>query len=195
MIKRLCESQGVSGFLTVILLVVVLFSGTVIACDPCRIVVLPFYNEKGGDAGNGGTVTNDYRRVMRFINNQLVRHDFEVVNPFAYEAAEREYSRVLKRTREDSPLAAREMCKKYNTDAAYIIWLDVKLNKTYDGYCRVSVRLDGEGYDAASRDLGAGLSKTFTMRRRSCDDAIAEVEKEVGNLVGQKLTAWSGKGG
>lgn len=164
------------------------------ASGPLRVVVLPFYSEEGRDVKDGGTATNHYRRMMRFINNQLVRHDFEVINPFAADASEREYNRVMERAREDSPLAGLEMSRKYGTDAAYIVWLKVKLRKTDDGYCKASSRMDGEGYDAAGRDLGAGLSKTFKVTRRDCDDAIAEVEKEVGDLVGRRLTAWSGSG-
>ncbi len=183
----------VGSVLAAMMLSAVFFSGAAMAADPIRIVVLPFYNEEGVDTKDGGKVTNDYRRMMRFINNQLVRHDFEVINPFAHDASEREYNQVMERAREDSPLAALEMCKKYGTDAAYITWLSVKLKKTDDGYCKASARVDGEGYDSAAHDLGAGLSKTFKVTRRDCDDAIAEVEKEVGDLVGRKLTAWSGK--
>lgn len=160
--------------------------------DPIRIVVLPFYSEEGQDTNDGGSATLHYRRMMRFINNQLVRHNFEVINPFAHDSSEREYNRVMERAREDSPLAVLEMCKKYGTDAAYISWLKVKVKKTDDGYCKASARLDGEGYDSAAHDLGVGVSKTFKVTRRDCDDAIAEVEKEVGDLVGRKLTAWSG---
>jgi len=158
-----------------------------------RIVVLPFYTEEGRDANQGGTATDHMRRVMRFINNQLVRHDFEVINAFAKESAEREYNRVMERAREDSVLAAMEMTRKYGVDAAYIIWLDVKVRQTDDGYCKAKARLDGEGYDSGGRDLGVGVSKTFNITKRDCDDAIAEVEKEVGDLVGRKLTAWSGQ--
>ncbi|CAG35945.1 hypothetical protein [Desulfotalea psychrophila] len=160
--------------------------------EPIRIVVLPFYVEAGDDANDGGSSTLHYRRMMRFINNQLVRHNFEVVNPFAGDASEREYNRVMERSHEDSALASLEVCRKYATDAAYISWLKVKVRKTSDGYCKASARLDGEGYDSAGHDLGVGMSKTFKVTRRDCDDAIAEVEKEVGDLVGRKLTAWNG---
>ncbi len=169
-------------------------SSVLAASGPTRIVVLPFYNEEGVDTKDGGEATLHYRRMMRFINNQLVRHDFEVINPFASDASMREYNRVQERAREDSSLAGLEMCKKYGTDAAYIVWLKVKPRKTADGYCKASARLDGEGYDSAGHDLGVGVSKTFKVTRRECDDAIAEVEKEVGDLVGRKLTAWSGGG-
>lgn len=169
-------------------------SASMATSGPTRIVVLPFYNEEGLDTKDGGEITNHYRRMMRFINNQLVRHDFEVINPFASDSSAREYNRVQDKAREDSSLASLEMCKKYGTDAAYIVWLKVKPSKTADGYCKASARLDGEGYDSAGHDLGVGVSKTFKVTRRDCDDAIAEVEKEVGDLVGRKLTAWSGGG-
>jgi hypothetical protein len=168
-------------------------SGAGATTDPIRIVVLPFYSEEGRDVKEGGDATLHYRRMMRFINNQLVRHDFEVINPFAHDSSEREYNRVMERAREDSSLAVQEMCKKYGTDAAYMAWLKVKVKKTDDGYCKASARLEGEGYDSAAHDLGVGVSKTFNVTKRDCDDAIMEAEKEVGDLVGRKLTAWSGQ--
>ena len=169
---------------------------TAAAAAQTRIVVVPFYTEEGRDAKEGGYATDHYRRMMRFINNQLNRHDFEVINPFAKDASEREYNRVMERAREDSALASLEMCKKYAVDVAYIVWLKVK-KMTDDGKCKAKARVDGEGYDSGGRDLGAGVSKTFIVTKADCDDAIAEAEKEVGDLVGRKLTAWSGerKGG
>ncbi|MBW2215614.1 MAG: hypothetical protein JRF34_00220, partial [Deltaproteobacteria bacterium] len=159
--------------------------------SPVRIVVLPFYTEEGFDSSEGGDATLHYRRITRFINNQLARHGFEVINPFAREASEREYNRIMQRAREDSPLAAMEMCRKYATDVAYIVWLTVR--QDVNGKCRVSARIDGEGYDSAGRDLGAGVSKSFKETRNDCDDAIAEVEKNVGDVVGRTLTAWRGR--
>jgi uncharacterized membrane protein YgcG len=178
------------GFVVAVTLFGLGFSTQAIA--QTRIVVLPFYTEEGTDASRGGNAEIHYRRMMRFINNQLVRHDFEVINAFAKEGSEREYNRVMERAREDSVLAAQDMCKKYAVDAAYIVWLNVKVRQTSDGYCKAAARLDGEGYDSGGRDLGVGVSKTFKVTKRDCDDAIAEVEKEVGDLVGRKLTAWSG---
>lgn len=157
-----------------------------------RIVVLPFYGEEGVDAARGGSVEH-YRRTMRFINNQLDRHDFEVINPFAKENIEREYDRVMQRAREDSVLAVRELCEKYGVDVAYIVWLKVKVKHTPDGYYKAKVLLDGEGYDAAGHDLGAGVYETFNVTRRDRDEAIGLVEKWAGDLVGRKLTAWSGE--
>jgi hypothetical protein len=188
------RSEGLF-LITVACLIAVMLLGSAVKAmaGQTRIVVLPFYVEEGADAGEGGKATLHYRRMLKFINNQLVRNDFEVVNPFAADSSEREYNRIMQRTREDSPLAAQEMCKKYGTDAAYIVWLNVKYDQTPDGYCQARARVDGEGFDSAARDLGAGLSKSFNVSRRDCDDAIAEVEKEIGDEVGRKLTAWDGE--
>ena len=167
-------------------------SAPIAAASPQRIVVLPFYVEQGRDANQGGNATLHFRRMLRFINNQLVRHNFEVINPFAKDAQEREFNRVMERAREDSPMAAMEVCKRYGVDAAYIVWLRVKIRQTQDGFCKAKARLDGEGYDSAGHDLGIGVSKSWIETARDCDDAIAECEKEVGDIVGRKLTAWSG---
>ena len=178
------------SFMVAVLLLGSVFASTVMA--QTRIVVIPLYTEEGREAKDGGRRTLHYRRAMGFIENQLVRHGFEVINPFAKDASEAEYNRVMERAREDSVLASREMCKKYAVDVAYIVWLNVKIKQTSDGYCKAKARLDGQGYDSAGRSLGANVSKTFKATRRDCDDAVAEVEKEVGDLVGRKLTAWRG---
>ena len=162
------------------------------AQSPVRIVVLPFYTEEGTDAKDAGYEARHYRRIAKFINNQLARHGFEVINPFAAELKEEEYNRYRERSREDSPLAAREMTRKYATDVAYIVWLDVTKRMTGDGYCKAQARVEGEGYDSGARDLGAGLIKTFKVTRRDCDDAIVEAEKEVSDIIGRTLTAWRG---
>lgn len=164
------------------------------AQSPARIVVLPFWVEKGEDIKSAGNTTLPYRRTMRFINNQLARHGFEVINPFARELGEAEYNRLMERAREDSPLAARDMCRKYGVDIAYVVWLTAKTTTTDDPLCKANVSLEGEGYDSAGRDLGAGLYKTFIVTRSDCDEALAEAQKEVGDLVGRRLTAWRGAG-
>jgi len=166
------------------------FVSDVLAQTTTRIVVVPFYTEKGKDVKDTGYAAEHYRRVMRFMNNQLVRHGFEVINPFAEELGEEEYNRVMQRTREDSKLAAREICKKYASEIAYTVWLTVQTDSTADRYCKARASLDGEGYDSAGRDLGVGVYKTVIVTRRNCDDAIAEAEKEVGDLVGRRLAVW-----
>ena len=155
-----------------------------------RVVVLPFYTEEGANASEGGAAVEHYRRVMRFINNQLNRNDFEVINPFAKENIEKEYDRVMERARQDSVLAGREVCEKYGVDIAYIVWLKAKVEYTPDGYYKSSVQLDGEGYDSAGHDLGAGIFQTFKVTRRDRDEAIGETERWAGDLVGRKLTSW-----
>ena len=155
------------------------------------IVILPFYVEEGRDTSQGGRSTLHYRRMLGFIENQLVSHDFEVIDPFAMDATEKEYNRIMERAREDSSLASVEMCKKYGTDAAYIVWMKLKFKRTADGFCKASVILDGKGYDSGARSLGANIYKTFKVTKRDCDEAISKVEVEVGDLVGRKLTAWS----
>ncbi len=158
-----------------------------------RIAVLPFYVEEGADSKEGGKSTLHYRRMMRFINNQLTRHGCEVINPFAKDASEKEYNRLMERAREDSSLACLEMCKKYSVDIAYVVWMKVKVKKVDNDLYKAHARVDGEGYDSAGRDLGAGLSKTFYMTKDNRDDAIYEAEKEVGDLVGRTITKWSGR--
>ena len=160
---------------------------------PLRIVVLPFYTEEGADVTDAGYEARHYRRIIRFINNQLVRHGFEVISSHATELKEQEYNRLRERAREDSSLAAREMTRKYAVDVAYVVWLDVSRRTTGDGYCRAKARVEGEGYDSGGRDIGAGVIKTFTLTRRDCDDAVIEAEKEVGDEVGRTLTAWRGR--
>ena len=160
---------------------------------PIRIVVLPFYTEEGADVKDAGYEARHYRRIIRFINNQLVRHGFEVVSAHATELKEEEYNRLRERAREDSSLAALDMARKYAVDVAYIVWLDVSRRTTGDGYCRAKARVEGEGYDSGGRDIGAGVHKTFTLTRRDCEDAVIEAEVEVGDEVGRTLTAWHGR--
>ena len=156
--------------------------------DRTRIAVLPFYTEAGRDIIDGGNATLDYRRVIRFINTNLVKHGYEVISPFAKDSAEHEYNRAMERAREDSPLAVMEMCKKYDVDAVIIVWLKVKWERLETVY-KAYARLDAEAYDSAGRDLGVAFSRNFMASRKFADDALAEVEKEVGYLVGERMTA------
>ena len=157
-----------------------------------RIVILPFYSERGYDVADGDEQTLHYRRVMGYINNHLSKGGFEVINPFARDASEYEYNRLMERTRDDSVLASRDLCRKYAVDAAFIIWLEVKKTITEDGYCRAAARIDGQGYDSAGRDLGLSITKHMIKTKTMCDDAVTETEKDIGDLVGKALTAWDG---
>ncbi len=179
------------------LLVILLFCAGIVQAQagPIRIAVVPYYTEEGYDARNGGCRTGHYRRVMRFVNNQLSRHGFEVINASAHEQKIEEYDRLSQRSRSDSQLNARSLAARYGTDAVYLLWLNVKLSQ--DGNAsgplvRASVILEGEGYDSAGRDLGAGLAKSWTLTRNDRDLALVDAEKEVAYEVGRVLTAWSG---
>ena len=157
-----------------------------------RIVVLPFYVEEGNEVGKSSNKqVRHYRRMTGFIENQLVSHGFEVIDPFAREASEKELNRLMERAREDSMLVSQNMCQKFGTDAVYIVWLNVKMKKTADGYYKAAAMLDGKGYDSGGRSLGANVMKTFKVTKRDADEAVAVVEKEVGDVVGRTLTNWS----
>lgn len=157
-----------------------------------RIVVLPFYVEEGSAANAGQNKLGfHYRRMAGFIENQLVSHGFEVIDPIAKEASEKELNRLMERAREDSMLVSQNMCQRFGTDAVYIVWLKVKMKKTADGYYKAAAMLDGKGYDSGGRSLGANVMKTFKVTKRDADEAVAVVEKEVGDVVGRTLTNWS----
>lgn len=154
---------------------------------PTRIVVVPFYIEEGAAGRDTAYEARHYRRIVKLINNRLTRNDFEVINPWAQDLMELEYNELQRRSRLDSPLTAQDMTRRYATDIAYIVWLDVSKRVTYDGFCKVRVRMEGEGYDSAARDLGLGVIKSFHVTRRDCEDAVTEAEMEVGELVGRQL--------
>ena len=155
-----------------------------------RIVVLPFYAEEGRDVSDS-QAERHYRRLMGFIQNRLVDADFEVVDPFARDLAVKEYNRLMETARQDSALAGRELSRKYAVDAVYLVWLTVKMEHTPDHLYRASAQVDGSGYDSGGRSLGLAMFETFRVTRRDWDEAVGEVEKEVGDLIGRKLTAWN----
>lgn len=158
-----------------------------------RIAVLPFYVEQGREANANPNIGLHYRRMSGFIENQLVRHNFEVIDPFAKDSSEKELNRVMQKAKEDSVLVSTNMCQRYGVDAVYIVWLDVKAKKTADGYWKANAILDGTGYDSGGRSLGANVMKTFKVTRSDFDEAVAVVEKEVGDVVGRVLTEWNGQ--
>ncbi len=194
-IRSRSKSRGVTAFLLIFfgLVFAAAMPQQVYSADPIRIVVLPYYVEDGAASRDAGDAVQHYRRVIGFMENQLVRHGFEVINPFAADLKESEYNKAMEKSREDSALVCKDMCKRFAADIAYVVTMDVGRKLTSDGYCKVRVRLDGQGYDSAAVSLGATVSKTFKITRDNCDDAIADTQKEVGDLVGRTLTAWSGK--
>jgi len=178
-----------TGILMACLALTVVAPQTVSATLSTRIVVLPFYSEEGRDVSDSDSAMH-YRRMMGFIQNRLVDAGFEVIDPFAKDLAVKEYNRVMESARQDSALACRELCRKYAVDAAYIVTLKVRRELTPDHLYRASAQVDGTGYDSAGRSLGIAMFETFNETRRDADAAVGEVEKEVGDLIGNKLTAW-----
>lgn len=191
------KKENLNRFLIVtVLSAVMLVAGTLSAnaALKTRIVVLPFYVEQGRDVDTGyDDLGFHYRRMAGFIENHLVSHNFEVVDPFAKDASDKELSRVMERAREDSSRACLDMANRFTVDAVYLVWLNVKARKTADGYWKASAMLDGKGYDSGGRSLGANVMKTFKVTKRDFDEAVAIVEKEVGDVVGRTLTNWSEK--
>lgn len=156
---------------------------------PTRIVVVPFYTEQGRPVTDGGFEGIHYERVLGYINNHLVGHGFEVIDPAAHEYTEAEYSRLRERPREDSLLAAKELTARFLVDVVYLVWLDVTTHVTDDHYCKARVQVQGKGYDSAARSIGASLVKIWNRSRRNCDDAVITAEKEIGDEIGRLLTA------
>jgi len=155
-----------------------------------RIAVLPIYTESGAEVNTGGQATLHYRRIMGFINRELVRADFEVVNPFAGDIAEKELNRTLERARKDSPLVSGELCHRYGLDAVIVVKMDVGVRKTRDGYTKALCQIFMDGYDNAGRDLGIADDREIIITKRGRDRAVRAAEKELGALVGQLLTDW-----
>jgi hypothetical protein len=181
----------VTGALLAAVMLVMAFGLFHAAAAQHRIVILPYYVEKGWEAADSAAEQMHYRRMVGFVANQFVRQGFEVIDPFAADAKMDEYNKLMQRAKGDSALVSREMCKRYATDAAYIMWLKVKVRKTEDGLWRASAIVDGQGYDSAARSLGAAVSKTFHVTKYDRDEAIVTVEKEIGDEVGRTLTAWA----
>ena len=157
-----------------------------------RIVIVPFYTEQGGGSHVGLDMEAHFRRTIRHINKQLDPSRFEVLNAWARNFKEMEYDRVMNRTREDSLSSCKDLCLKYGVDMAYVLWLEIRVEETVDGFCRASLRVEGEGYDSGGRDLGLGIDESRRIARRDCDDAVALLEEEAGAMVGRKLMGETG---
>lgn len=158
---------------------------------PARIVVLPFYVEQGRDIYTGDDETGlHYRRMSGFIENHLVDHGFEVVDPFAKDGSEKELSRMMERAREDSALASMDMASRFAVDIVYVVWMNITARKTQDGYWKAHAVCDGKGYDSSGKSLGLTIMKTFKATRRDLKEAVAVVEQALGDAVGKRLTHW-----
>jgi len=158
---------------------------------PLRIVVVPFFEESG--AVPSAQAQAHYRRALRFINTQLARSGFEVINAFGAGYKEADYNRLMARARRDSAAAAMDLNRRFGTDLSYVVWLKVRTQRTQDGLCRAKARLEGEGYDSAGRDLGAGISDEISATAPSCEDAIVNAEIQLADRVGRTLAPHRGE--
>lgn len=159
-----------------------------------RIVVLPFYVESGRSITDGGVARQHYIRTMIPINNKLNDEGYQVVDPFATQALQQGLSKWMNRSQQDSARAATELCKEYLADVALILWLEMDISKTGDGYYAADGSLLCKGYDSAGNSV-IGIEKFFELTRRSRKRAIADLEKEVGYEVVRKITASSDRWG
>ncbi len=188
--KNLNQSHKRTGLIFLLTLVLVVMGAlSAQAALRTRIAVLPIYVENGVEV-NMGKAASHYRRMVGFINRELVNANFEVLNPFAQDAAEKELNRTLQRAREDSPLVSGELCHRYGLDAVIVVKLDVKVRKTSDGYWKAHSQVYLEGYDSARRDLGIADDRDYVVTRSDFDRAVRDSEKEIGSWAGRILTAW-----
>ncbi len=157
---------------------------------PTRIVVVPFFQESGTAVSS--STRRHHRRVVRFINSELTRAGFEVINPTAAGLNDAEYNALLRRARRNSSAAALDLNQRFGTDLSYIVWLSARTERTQEGLCRARVNIEGEGYDSAGRDLGAAVQDRIEVTRKHCENALADAEMELGNRVGRTLARSSG---
>ena len=162
-----------------------LLASLAVQAAPTRIVVVPFFEESGTSVSP--STRHHHRRVAGFINKQLVRAGFEVINPTAAGLNEADYNALLRRSRRDSSRTALDLNRRFGTDLSYIIWLRASTQRTQEGLCRARVNIEGEGYDSAGRDLGAAIDDRATVTRKHCDNALADAEAELGDRVGRML--------
>jgi len=178
-------------FFILFVLTGMLFSGltfpqTTLAALKTRVVVVPFYKAQGRDMDLRERAVH-YRRINGFIQNYLVAGNFDVIDPFAKDLSDIEYNQVMERTIADSAMSSVNLCKRYAADAAFVVWLDIQIEKTPDGFHKARAIIDGSCYDSTGRSLGINVYKSFKVTRRNYDQAIGDVEKELGHLVGRQL--------
>ncbi len=153
---------------------------------PLRVVVLPAFSEQGEDAGSDASNGN-YRRAMRFINNQLVRHDFHVVNPFGFGAGADVFHQAMAQARKNSQKVCTALCKQFQVDYVYIVWLKTSVTELENARFQATAFLEGEGYNRVGKDIGRGLGKKMHWTADSRAGAMEVAEKEIGDLVGRTL--------
>ena len=157
------------------------------------IVVVPHYVEQGLESKDSADQQH-FRRLIRVINNRLVKSGFEVINAAATEAIVHDREKDFEISKSDSRMNGESICHKYGTDLAYLLWVKIKVKKTSDGMYRVRAFLEGECYDSAGRDVGASISKIWKLTKRDREEAIWKVEEDVAYKLARVLTAWKQRG-
>lgn len=169
-------------------------STTLIAANPYRIVVLPFYVEQGNDIRDPILNNRDYRRVRGLINNHLVRSGFDVVNASAADISQQDYDTLAQKFQADSQTSIVDLNRRYATDAVYIIWLEANVihGRGQDsGLCKIKLNVDGEGYASDNSSLGATMAEQVMVGGGDCRDALRNAEKSVANIVGEFIAGTS----
>lgn len=156
---------------------------------PHRIVVLPFYVEKGGKTQDF-IDARVYRRMGGLINAELAKSNlnFDVVNAVASDLNQQDYDELSQRFKSDSLSAVTDMNRRYNTDAVYVVWLDVEI-EMQDGLCKVTIILDGEGYASDGSDLGVALSESTDYTTKTCQLSLNKSQKNIAKQIGVSISA------
>ncbi len=184
------QNKRISWTVTITTAILLFFLSAIAAtAAPTSIVVVTHYVEEGLQSKDSADKEH-FRRLIRVLNNRLVKSGFEVINAAATEAIAHDQESAFEISKKDSRMNGESICSKYGTDLAYLLWLKVKVRRTSDNYYKVIAFLEGECYDAAGRDIGASISKTLKVTKRDRDEAIWKVEEEVAYKLSRVLTAW-----
>ena len=168
----------------------VLFSFSNQTIAKIRIVILPHYAENGVETEDNNSVFEYYMRIERYVSNKL-HQGFDVIyRNHSQETYVKHTYQIMQLVLEDTSRAVIQITNRYETDVAYIVWLEVYKQVAADGVCKVTAVFAGEGYDNAARNLGINVAKTITRNNNDCDMAIRKAIGEFAVLVGKKLTTW-----
>ena len=192
MLRGKMEFSKTTSWLSVVLfaILMVFVNSNVALAVKTSIVVVPHYVEEGLESKD--SVDKDhFRRLIRVINNRLVKSGFEVINAAATEAIVHDQEKDFEISKTDSRMNGESICHKYGTDLAYLLWVKIKTEKTTDGYYKVRAFLEGECYDSAGRDVGASISKVLKLTKKDRAEAIWKVEEDVAYKLARILTAWN----
>ena len=129
-----------------------------------------------------------------YINNHLVGHGFEVIDPAAHEYTEAEYNRLRERPRSKTPSLAADGADGANSWSTWSIWSGSTWKRMREDRRRL-LQGKGAGPGQGLRQRGTQTSELHWSRylnraRRNCEDAVIKAEKEIaGDEIGRLLTA------